>query len=35
MTDQRIQGPLSALVVPVADTINQHRQSPPYQRNLY
>ena len=34
MTDQRIQGPLSALVVPIADTINQHRQSPPYQRNL-
>jgi hypothetical protein len=34
MTDQRIQDPLAALVVPIADTINQHRQSPPYQRNL-
>jgi len=34
MTDQRIQDPLSALVVSIADTINQHRQSPPYYRNL-
>ena len=35
MTDQRVQDPLAALGVSVADTINQHQQSPPYLRNLY
>jgi hypothetical protein len=34
VTDPRIQGPLSAIGVPIADTVTQHRQLQPYQRSL-